>query len=82
MAVLELLAGTAWAWIVTSHLLLHMYRHLALRLTAVCHEVCAGCSHVVHVISSWLLWSRSLCLRCVPERRSILIIKYFMEMQF
>ena len=39
VAVLELLAGAAWTRIVSSYLLVHMYRHIALLLAAVCHKV-------------------------------------------
>lgn len=41
MAVLELLARAARAWVVTSYLLFHMYWHIALRLASVGNEVIA-----------------------------------------
>ena len=62
VAVLELLARSAWTWIVTSDLLVDMNRHIALLLTAVCYEVIARCLHLVHVRLALLGWSRSLCL--------------------
>ena len=66
MAVLEFLSRTARAWIISTHLLIHMYRHLALWLTAVCHKVSSACVHLAHVRLAWLCWS--LSGRTVSER--------------
>ena len=60
MAVLELLARAARTWIVTSHLLLHMHRHLALLLAAVGHKIGTLGLHLAHVRLALLC--RSLCL--------------------
>ena len=68
VAVLELLARSAWTWIVTSDLLVDMNRHIALLLSPVCHKVGAGSLHLLHFISLRLLRSRSLCLRRISER--------------
>ena len=49
MTVLVLLAGAAWTRVITPYRLLHVYRHLALLLAAVCNEVCPACAHLAHV---------------------------------
>ena len=65
VAVLEFLAGTAWTWIITSHLLLDVYRHIALCLTAVGHEIGARSLHLAHIRLALL--GRSLGFRCIPQ---------------
>ena len=60
MAVLELLAGSARTWVITSDLLLYMYRHSALRLSAVSDQVSTACVHLAHVRLARL----RRCLRC------------------
>ena len=67
MAVLELLAAAAWTWIISSYLLLHMHRSVALRFAAVGNEVVARSLHLAHVCLARL---RSLTrgFRSISER--------------
>ena len=49
MAILELLAGAAWARVIASHLLVNMDRHLAPRLSGIGDHVRAARIHLTHV---------------------------------
>jgi hypothetical protein len=66
VAVLELLAGTAWTWVISSNLLLDMHRHLALWLTGISNKICSACIHHAHVRLARSC--RRLCCLTISER--------------
>ena len=61
MAVLVFESRTAWTWIISSYLLLHMDRHLGLRLASIGGKVAALGLHSGHILLRLRL-SRLLCL--------------------
>ena len=68
MAVLVFLSGPAWARVVPPHCLLHVDRHLALRVRAVGDQVGTARAHLAHVRFADRRLGRGLGLGGIPER--------------